>query len=168
MEINLMDLDYVVLRTGYTGRILNRLSEHNLVVDVGEETFRLAPRLEDEEMVDNLTDILAVGDDEFEPEDILTFLHSIVFIKDSYGGDGIFHPEETESILQTIGDRAYMNGTIAFKTTNFSLVTLYVKILSYMQYCGCLGSDMSGIVDMKYFRDERNKVMFISFDTESG
>lgn len=175
-------VDYVVIDTGYTSRILRADLVDIFFDNCHNEVFCTAKT---ELQADTLADDIHTN------TDVLRIL-KCVYIKDRLWGtktdtgtfemepNGMYsidskdEVEQARFIVETIyanmneGRRARssMDGIIVFKNTNLTKAFKLVNFLIDIDYCACF--KMSTLDDVQIQKLNGKKVLFLTFDCESG
>lgn len=152
-----IEFDYVILRTGYTYRLLfkNRLAElieEMQLKNYNHENYK----------------IMFIKDELHDSENFIW--DSELLLKDNkeiladIGGDSektfVEEKDKIEAINREINDDGYL----CVKTNSFDVVIKLGECLSDLQYCSIFGILRMNLVDIP----DVGKVLFIRYDSESG
>lgn len=160
MKITISNADYVVIRSGYTSRILKK----------SKDDFEYWDPVEDEE-----GDMETKGEDSEDVKEAMTaFLRNrgCLYIHDSLWGTGFYpigeNTEEIEKVRELLEkDSPKMTGYIVFKIGSLSDAFSIASQLMKLNYCACFCHE--NLYDIQYLTDDcATKMVILTYDTESG
>ncbi len=175
IDVKIDKLDYIILETGYTGRIVTRLVKSGLA-KIQKLKTKTVVKLDDivqtaDDNDDRLVDIdfneFGDGDVEDQFEEFFSLLQYTVFIYDKLWGDGYyeFNKKEADDVSKVV-DLTTISGGICIKTNNLFTGISWVNMLATMDYCAYLSP--GGITSIRYIAKDGVKLAIVGFDAESG
>ena len=186
MKTTISEYDYLIMNTGYTFRLLDRLGLQ--VIETEKENtnkndykkngiFKIEIGLdqEHEKQVEIQSEYHDSDDIDFIYDgDIKSFNKEIIFIRDGSWGNGLYKMKDKDEdfdkvikILEKNFKKKELNGVICFKKNgskhNFCRINEYTQMLRDANYC-CL-FDMESICLLE---EDDIKICIVNFDSESG
>lgn len=171
------DLDYVVINTSYTFRLIDKLA-FNKIDTITENTnekydgngvYRISHLYNTEQekysKIEQETEFI----DSFEifMEPINKFIDNCLFIHDMIGGQGLYkigNDDEIEKVLKVLDENEIdKNGIVCLKCTNRSDIIGHLNILKDLDYC-----KMFGYAGDLYIDTDEMIITVVNYDTESG
>ncbi|QKF94466.1 hypothetical protein QKU48_gp1008 [Fadolivirus algeromassiliense] len=177
------ELDYVVINSGYTERLVNRLfydcitavKENDSLDKYNKNGIFIIKQVNEFEndpydAILDRNDSLSYKDFEIH-QNIDLLINNLIFIYDGLCGEGLYKTENSnnaDNIIRTINDETKIlrSGTVCFKCKSIGRAMEIIKILKKFNFC--YGIDCNAITEIEYVDKDNIKIAIISLDTESG
>lgn len=169
MKIKIKNFDYLVIKSGYTSRLLNKWNFESITT-IKPESDEKSLRGDGIFSISQPNRCFTNNDDE--DELFNDIMDSILFINDGLWGKGLYKMENKEEDINVVLDTLNKNdeefdGVICFKSYNdMTLLTDYYDIKSLLEeseYCV-----FGNIYAITYLEENGTRVCIIEHDCESG
>lgn len=165
-KLNTENLTYCVLRSGYTGRLVDELGFTD-EKKVKKNMYKM--KLDkDSEGYNNVKSILEEeGYDDDDEEAMNIFYNKILFISDNLYGNGTYYvkSKNVKKILNILkSEEMELSGTICFNCEKAYDANFFISVLKKVGFCAFYGE----IIDITIIEEDGEKILYYRIDAESG